>query len=165
MLETFVKNWFGCQPWPRGDRVNTLPYSKNNPIFLKKNPQTCFPQKKTLPSSKKNPPVFHQKIEILFFSQTFWRFWIFERSAALEASERASEPKILGANTRNTEKWNRSLLELVFPIEKWPVPSKFALDLTLESQKYMKLSYKITHFPESFENAKHKHFQRNLGNV
>ena len=69
------------------------------------------------------------------FPWKFWKFWIFQRSAALEASERASEPKILGANTRNTEKWNRSLLELVFPIKIRSASSKFELDLTLESQK------------------------------
>ena len=55
---------------------------------------------------------------------------------SLEASERASEPKILEANTRNVEKWNRNLLEFVFPIKNWLVTAKFVLDVGLESEKY-----------------------------
>ena len=61
---------------------------------------------------------------------------------SLEASERASEPKILEANTRNVEKWNRNLLEFVFPIKNWLVTAKFVLDVGLESEKYWKIKTK-----------------------
>ena len=74
--------------------MNTLPYSKNNPIFLKKkNPQACFPQKKK--------PSRPQKKTLLFFIKKIGNFKIFhkhfenfeflkDRRRSRRASERAS---------------------------------------------------------------------------
>ena len=61
----------------------------------------------------------------------------------LDASERASEPKGLGPNTRKREKGNRNLLGLVFPIKNGLVLAKFALDMGLESEKYDNFSRKL----------------------
>ena len=71
----------------------------------------------------------------------------------LEASERASEPKRQEANTRVTEKDNKHLLGLVFPIKTWLVFGEVAFGLGLGISEILKILLKIIHFLMSSEKS------------